>query len=216
MIKFTVKAHRFNAGGEASRRRMTRDKCWSASGSELSQQIAVVRPARRVRRRSSSGGAGVFYYFYDDAGARGHGRARRRSSPRCAPTSQGPGDGATSCPSSEAQVGASSKRGSKSLQAVLPEEKDVADLLRRMQTLATQSNLTIRGFKPAPSVTKKMHAEWPISSQLDGTYHNLGLFFDRVSKFPRIINVSNCDQGEGQAASPTRRSPPSAWRRRSC
>jgi type IV pilus assembly protein PilO len=78
-----------------------------------------------------------------------------------------------------------------SLKAVLPEQKDVADLLRRIQTLATQSNLAIRGFKPAPSVTKTMHAEWPIALQLDGTYHNLGTFFDRVSKFSRIINISN-------------------------
>ena len=78
-----------------------------------------------------------------------------------------------------------------SLKAVLPEQKDVADLLRRIQTLATQSNLAIRGFRPAPSVTKQLHAEWPIALQLDGTYHNLGLFFDRVSKFSRIINVSN-------------------------
>ena len=36
-----------------------------------------------------------------------------------------------------------------------------------------------------------MHAEWPIALQLDGTYHNLAMFFDRVSKFSRIINVSN-------------------------
>ena len=78
-----------------------------------------------------------------------------------------------------------------SLKAVLPEQKDVADLLRRIQTLATQSNLAIRGFKPSPSVTKQLHMEWPIALQLDGTYHNLAMFFDRVSKFSRIINVSN-------------------------
>ena len=78
-----------------------------------------------------------------------------------------------------------------SLKAVLPEEKDVADLLRRIETLARQSNLAIQGFKPSPSVTKQLHAEWPIALQLDGTYHNLAMFFDRVSKFSRIINVSN-------------------------
>ncbi len=76
-----------------------------------------------------------------------------------------------------------------SLRAVLPEEKDVGDLLRRIQTLATQSNLQIKGFKPAPIVTRQMHAEWPINLELDGTYHNLGVFFDRVSKFSRIINL---------------------------
>ena len=34
------------------------------------------------------------------------------------------------------------------LRPVLPDEKDVADLLRRIQGMATQSNLTIRGFEP--------------------------------------------------------------------
>src|SRR5476649_591787 len=79
------------------------------------------------------------------------------------------------------------------LKAVLPEEKDAADLLRRMQTVATQSNLTIKSFKPAPTVTKQLHAEWPINLELDGTYHNLAIFFDRVSKFTRIVNISGLD-----------------------
>ena len=79
------------------------------------------------------------------------------------------------------------------LKAVLPEEKDAADLLRRMQTVATQSNLTIKSFKPAPTVTKQLHAEWPINLELDGTYHNLAIFFDRVSKFTRIVNISGLE-----------------------
>jgi type IV pilus assembly protein PilO len=76
------------------------------------------------------------------------------------------------------------------LRPVLPEEKDVADLLRRIQAMATQSNLQIRGFAPQPVATRTMYAEWPIGLQLDGTYHNLGSFLERVSKFPRIINVT--------------------------
>jgi type IV pilus assembly protein PilO len=79
------------------------------------------------------------------------------------------------------------------LKAVLPEEKDAADLLRRMQTVATQSNLVIKSFKPAPTVTKELHAEWPIKLELDGTYHNLAIFFDRVGKFTRIVNISGLD-----------------------
>lgn len=80
-----------------------------------------------------------------------------------------------------------------SLKAVLPEEKDAADLLRRMQTVATQSNLVIKGFKPAPTVLKQLHAEWPITLDLDGNYHNLATFFDRIGKFTRIINISDVD-----------------------
>ncbi|MEQ1871666.1 MAG: type 4a pilus biogenesis protein PilO [Vicinamibacterales bacterium] len=76
------------------------------------------------------------------------------------------------------------------LRAVLPEEKDAADLLRRMQTVATQSNLTITSFKPAPVATKQLHAEWPINLELSGTYHNLAVFFDRIGRFTQIVNIS--------------------------
>lgn len=77
------------------------------------------------------------------------------------------------------------------LKPILPDERDVGDLLRRVQTLATQSNLQVRGFRPQAITTKTMHAEWPIQLQLEGSYHNLGVFLDRVSKFPRIINIGN-------------------------
>ena len=76
-----------------------------------------------------------------------------------------------------------------SLKPILPDERDVGDLLRRVQTLAVQSSLKVNGFKPEAITTKEMHAEWPIALQLEGNYHNLGLFLDRVSKFPRIINI---------------------------
>src|ERR1043166_1129379 len=76
------------------------------------------------------------------------------------------------------------------LRPVLPSEKDVADLLRRIQAMATQSNLTIRGFAPQAVATRTMYAEWPIGLQIEGTYHNLGGFLERVSKFPRLINIT--------------------------
>ena len=88
-----------------------------------------------------------------------------------------------------------------SLKPILPDEKDAADLLRRVNTLALQSNLSIRGFKPESITTKQIHAEWPIALELEGTYHNLGLFLDRVSKFPRIINVGALEiKGKQQPA----------------
>ena len=76
------------------------------------------------------------------------------------------------------------------LRLVLPEEKDVADTLRRIQTLATKSNLAIQRFQPGKVVQQKLYAEIPYRLQAEGTYHNLGAFFDQISKFPRIINVS--------------------------
>jgi type IV pilus assembly protein PilO len=79
------------------------------------------------------------------------------------------------------------------LRAILPEQKDAQFLLRQLQTVAAQSNITIKSFKPAPTVTKTLHAEWPIALELDGTYHNLATFFDRVGRFTRIVNISAVD-----------------------
>ncbi len=73
----------------------------------------------------------------------------------------------------------------------LPEEQDVADLLRRVQGMATESNLTIRGFTPQAVSRKQLHMEWPIGLKLEGRYHDIGAFLERVSKFPRIINVGD-------------------------
>jgi type IV pilus assembly protein PilO len=66
----------------------------------------------------------------------------------------------------------------------------VADILRRIQGLATKSNLALQSFKPGKVVQQKLYAEIPYQLQAEGTYHNLGYFFDQISKFPRIINIS--------------------------
>lgn len=79
----------------------------------------------------------------------------------------------------------------KSLQAVLPEEKDQADLVKRIDMLARQSNLRVMSIKPAPQVPKPGYIELPFNMMIEGNYHNLASFFDRVSKFQRIINIGN-------------------------
>jgi type IV pilus assembly protein PilO len=92
-------------------------------------------------------------------------------------------------PEFQAQVNQLEQR-LESLRQVLPEQKDVADTLRRIQGLATRSNLAIQRFQPGKVVQQKMYAEIPYKLQAEGTYHNLGAFFDQISRFPRIINVS--------------------------
>jgi type IV pilus assembly protein PilO len=132
---------------------------------------------------------GAFWYFYESpartemAGRQAQLQALRQEVAKAQNT-------ARKLPEFRAQVSDLEAR-LDGLRAVLPEQKDVGDLLRRIQTLATQSNLEIRGFKPQSITQKQMHAEWPIALELEGTYHDLALFFDKVSKVPRIINISN-------------------------
>jgi type IV pilus assembly protein PilO len=86
------------------------------------------------------------------------------------------------------------------LRAVLPEEKDVADILHRLQGLATQSNLTIQRFTPQDPKQEAMYASLPFKLKAEGTFHDLAFFFDRISKFPRIINVGEISIKAKQAA----------------
>lgn len=77
------------------------------------------------------------------------------------------------------------------LRRILPPAKETPDLMKRLQALASQSNLKIRTFVPAQAAQKDFYLEWPIEIQVDGTYPNLGTFFDRVGRLPRIVNIGN-------------------------
>src|SRR6476659_6575340 len=72
---------------------------------------------------------------------------------------------------------------------VLPSARNTEDLIKRIETLTRQGDFTLKKFTPQDFVPKEFYAEWPIDIALDGTYHNLALFFDRMSRFSRIINV---------------------------
>jgi type IV pilus assembly protein PilO len=77
------------------------------------------------------------------------------------------------------------------LKSILPPAKETPDLMRKVQALAAQSNLTINNFTPGATVNKEFYQEWPIAMGVLGSYHNLALFFDKVSRLPRLVNVSN-------------------------
>jgi type IV pilus assembly protein PilO len=77
------------------------------------------------------------------------------------------------------------------LKRFLPPEKETPDLMRKVEYLARQSNLIVRAFKPSATVNKDYYQEWPINIDVEGNYHNLALFFDRVGRLPRLVNVGN-------------------------
>jgi type IV pilus assembly protein PilO len=74
---------------------------------------------------------------------------------------------------------------------VLPSKRNTEELIKRIETLTRQGDFTLKKFTPQDFIPKEFYSEWPIDIALDGTYHNLALFFDRMSRFSRIINVEN-------------------------
>jgi type IV pilus assembly protein PilO len=74
---------------------------------------------------------------------------------------------------------------------ILPSKRNTEELIKRIETLTRQGDFTLLKFTPGEFVQKDFYAEWPIDIQIQGTYHNLALFFDRMSRFSRIVNVED-------------------------
>ena len=76
-------------------------------------------------------------------------------------------------------------------EAVLPEEKDPQDVLRNLHELASESLLDIASFKPQAAIPRAQYTEWPIELGVEGGYHDLGVFFDRIASMSRLMSVSD-------------------------
>ena len=74
---------------------------------------------------------------------------------------------------------------------ILPPRRNTQDLLRRLRTLTEQGDFDLLSFTPRGMSPRDFYLEWPIQIRLNGTYHNLALFFDRISRFSRIINIED-------------------------
>jgi len=77
------------------------------------------------------------------------------------------------------------------LEAIIPQKKEMSDILRRIQQLAYDSRLNIRRFAPQKLADQEFFSEQPISIEMTGNYHNLGMFFDQLSRFSRLFIVEN-------------------------
>lgn len=74
---------------------------------------------------------------------------------------------------------------------ILPARLNTEDLLRRFRALAEQGDLDLISIRPGSRQERDFYSEWPIDISVTGTYHNLALFFDRIGRFSRIINVDD-------------------------
>lgn len=89
------------------------------------------------------------------------------------------------------------------LLAVLPSRRNTEDILRRLRRLTDQGDFNLLRFTPRRLSERDFYYEWPIQIRLDGDYHNLALFFDRISRFSRIINIEDLQiQASRSAANP--------------
>jgi len=89
----------------------------------------------------------------------------------------------------------------KVLSEQLPQETEVSTLLGEIQGLVNKSGLTLKLWKPEKRRTHSsgLYEEIPISVNLIGGYHNVGMFFDSIGKVKRIVNILNIKMGQPKA-----------------
>jgi type IV pilus assembly protein PilO len=88
---------------------------------------------------------------------------------------------------------------------LLPESREIPELLTQISQLGMNSGLEFRLFKPEPEKQADFYAEVPVSLSILGRFHELGRFFDHLSKLSRIVNVTDIKitLAKGSADTPT-------------
>ena len=88
------------------------------------------------------------------------------------------------------------------LQAQLPMEQEVSSLLKQVSDLSIESGLEVKLWKPGARKkdTSGMYLEIPVDVEVSGGYHSLASFFDRISKLPRIVNITNLNMDSAKVS----------------
>lgn len=91
------------------------------------------------------------------------------------------------------------------LQAIVPEDKQVDEFIAMVQGAAAGSGVFIRKLETEPIVPQQYHSEMPFKVTADGPYYSLLDFFTRLGRLSRIINVGDIKltevkQGEGNTS----------------
>ena len=71
----------------------------------------------------------------------------------------------------------------------LPETEEIPELLASISRSGQETGLEFLLFQPKGEVKKDFYAEIPVAMKVIGSYHNNALFFDKVSKLSRIVNI---------------------------
>lgn len=73
----------------------------------------------------------------------------------------------------------------------LPKQAEIPKLLRDIAYEAQQSGLRLDRFEIQSETQEGDFARVPVKMSVRGSYHEIAVFFDRLSKMPRIVNVTD-------------------------
>jgi type IV pilus assembly protein PilO len=74
---------------------------------------------------------------------------------------------------------------------LLPTDKDLPMLLRKISLSGQQTGIKFLVFRPAPPRAQNYYSEMPVEISVQGGYHQVGSFLAELSNLRRIVTVSN-------------------------
>lgn len=74
---------------------------------------------------------------------------------------------------------------------LLPDQREIPGLLESVSRLGAEVGLENILFQPQPERPEDFYAAIPVKLDLRGTYHEVGVFLDSVSKLDRILKVQS-------------------------
>ncbi len=77
------------------------------------------------------------------------------------------------------------------VERLLPEEKQIPQLLMQMHSAASANQAGIIQIIPRDAVPMSFYNVSSFDIEIFGSYHNLGSFLSRIANFPFLANVSN-------------------------
>jgi type IV pilus assembly protein PilO len=80
----------------------------------------------------------------------------------------------------------------------LPENQEIPSLLTSISKSGQEVGLEFLLFEPKPETRREFYAEIPVAMSIRGDYHNLAVFFDKVARLSRIVNINNISVTPGK------------------
>ncbi len=74
---------------------------------------------------------------------------------------------------------------------LLPNSAEIPELLSRLSDVLEKSGLRMEVFELGVESPAGFYARVPIKIEVSGSFHEILVFFDKVAKLPRIINISD-------------------------
>jgi type IV pilus assembly protein PilO len=74
---------------------------------------------------------------------------------------------------------------------LLPEQREITNVLQGLQDNAKDSRLIVMRFSPRDDTQQDSIMAKPVEVEVDSNFNNLREFFDKMAKLPRIVSVSD-------------------------